>query len=124
MHEAGGSGSTYRAGSVYQRGSCRNRGAYNYPEKSRLLKHAPDVETAKFYTLEGYRNFFYGLMAPSTGYIGRFQLMKYRDGVLLRFPQPSAPDRLPGYIDDKQIYAAFEEEKEWHRLLACHICRI
>ena len=33
-------------------------GAYNYPEKSRLLEHAPDVETAKFYTLEGYRNFF------------------------------------------------------------------
>ena len=57
-------------------------GAYNYPEKSRLLEHAPDVETAKFYTLEGYRNFFYGLMTPSTGYIEHFELRKYRRGVL------------------------------------------
>lgn len=90
---------------------------YNCMEKARLLEETKSIVNAKFYSIDGYRNFFYGLMAPSTGYIGRFQLMKYRDGVLLRFPQPSAPDRLPGYIDDKQIYAAFEEEKEWHRLL-------
>lgn len=92
-------------------------GAYNYPEKSRLLEHAPDVETAKFYTLERYRNFFYGLMTPSTGYIEHFELRKYRRGVLLRFPHPSHPDRIPEFEDDKKLYAAFGEANKWHRLL-------
>lgn len=92
-------------------------GSYNYPEKSRLLEHAEDVETAKFYTLEGYRNFFYGLMTPSTGYVEHFELRKYRRGVLLRFPHPSHPDRIPVFEDDKKLYAAFGEANKWQHLL-------
>lgn len=92
-------------------------GSYNYPEKSRLLEHAEDVETAKFYTLEGYRNFFYGLMTPSTGYVEHFELRKYRRGVLLRFPHPSHPDRIPEFEDDKKLYAAFGEANKWQHLL-------
>lgn len=92
-------------------------GSYNYPEKSRLLEHAEDVETAKFYTLEGYRNFFYGLMTPSTGYVEHFELRKYRRGVLLRFPHPSHPDRIPEFEDDKKLYGAFGEANKWQHLL-------
>lgn len=92
-------------------------GSYNYPEKSRLLEHAEDVETAKFYTLEGYRNFFYGLMTPSTGYVEHFELRKYRRGVLLRFPHPSHPDRIPAFEDDKKLYGAFGEANKWQHLL-------
>lgn len=92
-------------------------GSYNYPEKSRLLEHAEDVETAKFYTLEGYRNFFYGLMTPSTGYVEHFELRKYRRGVLLRFPHPSHPDRIPDFEDDKKLYGAFGEANKWQHLL-------
>ena len=92
-------------------------GSYNYPEKSRLLEHAEDVETAKFYTLEGYRNFFYGLMTPSTGYVEHFELRKYRRGVLLRFPHPSHPDRIQAFEDDKKLYGAFGEANKWQHLL-------
>ena len=92
-------------------------GSYNYPEKSRLLEHAEDVETAKFYTLEGYRNFFYGLMTPSTGYVEHFELRKYRRGVLLRFPYPSHRDRIPAFEDDKKLYGAFGEANKWQHLL-------
>lgn len=90
---------------------------YNYMEKGRLLREKEDIREAKFYSIEGYRNFFYGLMVPSTGYLKYFRLEKYRDGVLLRFPQPSKPDELPENIDDSKIYEAFKEAKQWHRLL-------
>ncbi len=91
--------------------------SYNYPEKSRLLEHATGVHTAKFYTLEGYRSFFYGHMTPSTGYVEHFELRKYRRGVLLRFPYPSRPDRIPPFEDDKKLYAAFGEANKWQHLL-------
>ena len=86
-------------------------------EKGRLLREKEDIREAKFYSIEGYRNFFYGLMVPSTGYLKYFRLEKYRDGVLLRFPQPSRPDEMPENIDDSKIYEAFKEAKQWHRLL-------
>lgn len=43
--------------------------------------------------------------------------MKYRRGVLLRFPHPSAPDRMPPYVDEKKLYRAFGEQTKWDRLL-------
>ena len=52
-----------------------------------------------------------------TGYIKYFQLMKYRRGVLLRFPHPSAPDRIPEYVDEVKLYQAFGEQTRWDALL-------
>lgn len=90
---------------------------YNYPDKYMLLEHAENIETAKFYRIEGYRNFFYGLMVPSTGYIEYFELRKYRRGVLLRFPYQNRPDVIPEFVDDKKLYMAFGEASKWQRLL-------
>lgn len=90
---------------------------YAYHEKSRLLETAADISEAKFYRIEDYRNFFYGMMTPSTGYIEHFELMKYRRGVLLRFPHPSKPDEIPPFRDDRKLYGAFGEAKKWQRLL-------
>ena len=90
---------------------------YNYPEKSGLLERAADVKEAKFYHIEGYRNFFYGLMAPSAGYIEHFELKKYRRGVLLRFPYYSKPDEIPPFVDDVKLYKAFGEAQKWQQLL-------
>lgn len=86
-------------------------------EKQRILNESLHLQKVKFYSLEGFRDFFYGLMAPSTGYIQYFQLMKYRRGVLLRFPHPSAPNEIPKYVDEKKLYQAFGEQTRWDRLL-------
>jgi len=87
-----------------------------YKEKTRMLLNS-GVKQVKFYSLEGYRNFFYGLMVPSTGYLTHFELKKYRRGVLLRFPHPSAPDKIPVYVDEKKLYSAFGEVKKWGKLM-------
>ena len=73
-----------------------------------------------FYSLDGYRDFFYGLMVPSSGYLKHFQLMKYKRGVLLRFPHPSAPDVIPEYVDEKTLYQTFGEQSRWGRLMGIH----
>lgn len=90
---------------------------YNYPEKTKLLENAADIKEAKFYRIENYRNFFYGLMVPSTGYVQYFELRKYRRGVLLRFPYTTKPDEIPPFEDDRKLYSAFGEAKKWHKLL-------
>lgn len=91
--------------------------AHSLPVKERLLAKNEDIGRAKFYGIDDYMNFFYGLMAPSTGYVEYFELRKYADGILLRFPYPTEPDRLPEYIDDKNLHLAFSEAKKWQQLL-------
>ena len=64
-------------------------------EKARLLMRDTGREWVKFYSLGDLRDFFYGLMVPSTGYIEYFELRKYKNGVLVRFPHPAAPNIIP-----------------------------
>lgn len=87
------------------------------PEKIALLGENPRMKKVPFYSLAGYRDFFYGLMAPSTGYIRHFELRKYRRGVLMRFPQPSQPDKIPEYVDEKLLYKTFGEQSRWGKLM-------
>ena len=93
---------------------CRTN---HFPARERLLANARHVQKAKFYRIDDYSDFFYGLMTPSTGYVELFELKKYGDGVLLRFPYPTKPDEVPRYVDDKNLHIAFSEAKKWHRLL-------
>lgn len=88
----------------------------DYEEKLRLMEFS-QVDRVPLYSLDGTLNFFYGLMLPSTGYIRHFELRKYRNGVLLRFPESREPDRIPPYRDDIKLYRAFGESKRWGELM-------
>ena len=87
------------------------------PEKVELLCENQYLRKIPFYSLGGYRDFFYGLMVPSAGYIRHFELMKYRRGVLLRFPHPSKPDVIPEFVDEKMLYKTFGEQSRWGKLM-------
>jgi Uridine kinase len=86
-------------------------------EKRKIVENHPEADRFKLYTLDGFGNFFYDIMPPSTGYIKIFELKKYRRGVLLRFPYMDDPNKLPEYVDEKKMYSAFSEAKRWQRLL-------
>lgn len=89
----------------------------NHTQKRRMLYRAPHVEDVPVYSCDGFLNFFYGQMVPSTGYIEYFELRKYRNGVLLRFPDREAPNRIPEFRDDTKLYRAFGEAKKWGNLM-------
>lgn len=84
---------------------------------SSIIERLREDEQVKIYTLDGYSDFFYDYLVPSTGYLKDFELMKYRDGLLVRFPQPEAPDTVPGYVDEYMVYNALHEQRKWNNLL-------
>lgn len=95
----------------------------NMFEKLRILEASPQLERVKFYSLGDFKDFYYGTMVPSTRYIPLYDIRKYRKGVLLRFPQASAPDRMPPYVDDKNMSEAFAEASRWQDLLGIsYVC--
>ena len=91
--------------------------AQGLEKKAKLIEQNETIDEVVCYELDGYVNSFYGPMVPSTGYIEHFELRKYHRGVILRFPYPSRPDRIPEYIDEKKLCSAFGESKKWHNLL-------
>lgn len=95
----------------------------NMQEKIRILEASPQLSQVKFYSLGDLKDFFYATMVPSTRYLGLYDLRKYKKGVLLRFPQASAPDRMPPYVDDKNMSEVFAEASHWQNLLGIsYVC--
>ena len=56
-------------------------------------------------------------LPPSTRYVDKFQLMRYKGGLLLRFPYQANPDEIPRLDDEKRIYEAFVENTRWQKIM-------
>jgi len=62
-----------------------------------------------YYELDGYVNYFYGCLTPSTGYISLFDLIPYFDGVLLRVPKMTNPSELEPVIKQDKMFEAYKQ---------------
>lgn len=60
---------------------------------------------ASIYFCDGLYNYFYGILAPSTGYIKDFDLIEYKDGVLLILPDENM--NVKKEIKETRLYEAY-----------------
>ena len=65
------------------------------------------------YELDGYYDYFYGYMLPSTGYIKYFQVFPYESGVLLLLPDKSCPTQLELFEPREKLFATLEAANSW-----------
>ena len=77
-------------------------------DKVRLLESAGMVYTS-YYELDGYINFFYGCLTPSTGSIQLFDIVPYKDGLLLRVPRRDDPTQLEPIVPQDKMFGAYKE---------------
>ncbi len=59
------------------------------------------------YDMDGFQDYFYGYMVPSTGYLKYFELLRYGDGFVLIFPNE----------DTRKVSAFHESDKLYHTLM-------
>lgn len=76
-------------------------------DKVKLIKSVGMPYTS-YYDLDGYVNYFYGCLTPSTGYISLFDLIPYFDGVLLRVPKRTDPEELEPVIKQDKMFEAYK----------------
>lgn len=74
-------------------------------------------DEVSLYFCEDYYNYFYGVMPISTGYIKLFDVIKYHDGFLLRYPDKKTPNKIDKYIETKKLLHTLEEYEDIHRVL-------
>ena len=78
-------------------------------DKANLIESSGSIYTS-YYELDGYINYFYGCLTPSTGYIKVFDLEPYQEGALLRVPQQNNPNVLAQKVMQDKMYEAYKEQ--------------
>jgi|AntRauTorcE11898_2_1112593.scaffolds.fasta_scaffold00621_4 uridine kinase len=89
---------------------------HNLEAKTPLLKTRGNVFTS-VYHLEDHVDYFYGQLVPSTGYLKVFDVIPFYNGMLLRFPDPSDPEKLKPLIRQTKLLKIFSEFKRWGKIL-------
>ena len=89
----------------------------NDADEIKLFSTASDLTHAYLSELGYTARFFYVHTVPSTKYLQLFEVRRYRNGMLLRFPHTSNVDVVPEYYEQKKLYEAFSEETHWEQLM-------
>ena len=75
------------------------------------------VSHVNIYTLNGFEDYFYGYMVPSTGCLKYFDVFKFGKGVMLQFPKRSEPTVVREFIPQKKFTQVCNENREMAKSL-------
>lgn len=85
-------------------------------DKVKLFKFRSNSKV-NVYTLNGYEDYFYGYMVPSTKYVKVFKLVAYDDGFVLQLPTKEKPNELPKFAPQNKLFKVLEEATNWGKML-------
>ena len=87
-------------------------------DKARLLGYRT-IPHFDVYHHDRYADYFYGEVAPSTGYLRSFDILEADEGFIFVFPNKKCPDRPSQYKELPNLFAVCNEGKEWGELMEC-----
>ena len=85
--------------------------------KGRLQFDFEENEEIYMYYCEKYYNYCFGVLSNRTGVIKIFDVIKYGDGFLIRYPSSKAPTQMPEFKETKKLAWALEEFEKIHSVL-------
>ncbi|MBQ6987332.1 MAG: nucleoside kinase [Oscillibacter sp.] len=80
-----------------------------FEDKARLFRYRIDSHV-NVYTLDGFSDYFYGYMLPSTGYLKVFALEPYEDGFLLRLPSMRDPSKVGEFNPSRKVFETLHHD--------------
>lgn len=86
-------------------------GLLGMKEKERLFRYRRS-SNVNIYSLDNYKDYFYGYMAPHTGYLKYFDLKPYGDGFVLMFPDKDTK-RTARFTPSVKYFEALNNSRKW-----------
>ncbi len=68
------------------------------------------------YSMDGYMDYYYGYMLPSTGYIRYFEVLRHEGGLILNLPDTSHPKEIQPFEPKKKFFETLKQANEWNGL--------
>jgi len=85
-------------------------------DKVRVLKYRKS-DFINIYEIDGTKDYFYGYLVPSTGYLKWFGLKFYLPGIILQHPNKSNPTHIAEYHEQPKLASIFRESDRWAHIL-------
>lgn len=85
-------------------------------EKERLFRYRR-VSRVNLYSIGGFEDYYYGYMVQNTGYLKYFDLILYRDGMMLLLPEQKNPEQVAEFHDREKLFEVLDETESWGRQL-------
>ena len=89
---------------------------FGMDDKIALLDSRPRLYS-KLSTLEQLPGYFYGALAPSTGYTPAFELHPYYNGFVITLPLRTNPDRIQQNIHQEKMFDIFHTYQSWVKIM-------
>ena len=86
-------------------------------EKGRLQIEDGYKDTVSLYYCEDYYNYFYGILPISTGFAKIYEIVKYHNGILIRYPNSKDISKLPVFEENKKLLETLDEYERLHETL-------
>ncbi len=83
-----------------------------YQDKLEILKYRPE-KTVHLYDCDGYLNYMYGHMVPSTGYLKDYKLTIYSPGIIVQYPRSEFGGEIPEFEDAPTFGKTLKESYTW-----------
>ena len=87
-----------------------------YYDKVNVLKYRPE-DTVHIYECGDYKNYLFGYMLPSTGYIKDYILRLYTPGFLIQYPRSETNGKIPKFEDAPVFTNALREANNWGNII-------
>lgn len=76
-----------------------------------------EKDEMSLYFCDDYYNYFFGVMPITTGFIKLFDIMKYANGFLVRYPSKQEPNEIKPYEETKKLQKTLAEYDEIYKIL-------
>lgn len=81
-------------------------------DKAEIMKYRPE-KTAHIYECDGYKNYMYNRMVPSTGYIKKWSIRFYHPGIIIQYPRSEADGEIPPFEDAPTFGKTLKRAHQW-----------
>lgn len=85
--------------------------------RGRLQLDIPDNNEITMYFCENYYNYSYGMLASNTGLMNLFELQRYDDGFLIKYPSSKNPAEVAKEMENKKLAFSLNEYDDLHKIL-------
>lgn len=84
-------------------------------DKEKLFRYRRSSRV-NIYELDHYKDYFYGFMVPSTGYLRYYDVVSYEDGFMLLFPGKDTR-KVADFEPSGKLFSTLKSSREWGRML-------
>ncbi len=71
----------------------------------------------RYFSMGDYIDYYTNVLLPSSGYLTLFDIIPYKDGLLMRIPNRQNPTILEDAIPQDKMFSIFQEYNRWNKLL-------